>query len=275
MEGIDWRCWVSTQSARRRDDERARELKESDGENREVVWNTGFGSGKQDTNIKYRLKFLFMGPDRILSFLSLGSSWLICPLALIWFHPVHSLFLFSHSTFSYILLPRYHRGLCTIEKQTAEIFRAAFVCTGWLDINRVGWGSLLADGPIQTIWLCLVRYIATTQQTIYSQHLSGIHLFHGLAVLAGFIHLFILDLSAQVLDFALGSKCISIPPESRVNPVHGMRINRLSHHRHRPPSSQRPFHTGLNIYLFFFFSLNIPETQRCASEPCIGHKFTP
>lgn len=69
---------------------------------------------------------------------------------------------------------------------------------------------LLADGPIQTTWLCLVRYITTTQQTIYSQHLSDIHLFHGLAVLARFIHLFILDLSAQVLDFAFVSKCISI-----------------------------------------------------------------
>lgn len=44
------------------------------------------------------------------------------------------------------------------------------------------------------------------------------------------------------------------PPESRVNPVHGMRINRLSHHRQRPASSQRAFHTGLNIYRLFFFS---------------------
>lgn len=62
------------------------------------------------------------------------------------------------------------------------------------------------------------------------------------------------------------------PPESGVNPVHGMWINRLSHHRHRPASSQRTFHTGLNIYLFFFSST---YQRHSASEWRICHKSTP
>lgn len=144
MEGLDRRCWVSAESARHRDDQRARELKESDGENREVVWYMGFGSGKQDTNIKYQLKFLFWRGDQIRVF---SLPWLLLtymPPYTDSVSPCPFFFFFSHGVFfSYILLPRYHRGLCTTEKQTAVIFRAAFVCTGPDDWTLTGWD----EGP--------------------------------------------------------------------------------------------------------------------------------
>lgn len=39
-------------------------------------------------------------------------------------------------------------------------------------------------------------------------------------------------------------------PESTVTPVHGVRINWISHHTHQSASSQRALYAALNIYLF-------------------------